>query len=108
MVTSEPDPEPEPDSQSDNFLGAVQINVTAATPMVEDAEKRFMPKGSADEPKTSATTDEPEPEHVKETAKENGTKKKDDHIASNLHNSLAENIKTKEQANSFMTLVRSL
>lgn len=29
-------------------------------------------------------------------------------ISSNIHNSLAENIKTKEQAKSFMTLVRAL
>ena len=40
--------------------------------------------------------------------KQSGNNNQGKNVSSNIHNSLAENIKTKEQAKTFMTLVRAL
>ncbi|XP_063699365.1 protein nervous wreck isoform X2 [Culicoides brevitarsis] len=53
------DPEESGKASSNGALGCVQISVTAATPMVEDADKEFLPQ---DEEEARDSPPEPEPE----------------------------------------------
>lgn len=53
------DPEESGKDSSDGALGCVQISVTAATPMVEDADKEFLPQ---EEEESRDSPPEPEPE----------------------------------------------
>lgn len=56
---SSQDPEESGKDSSNGSLGCVQISVTAATPMVEDADKEFLPQ---EEEEARDSPPEPEPE----------------------------------------------